>query len=117
MAEQKTNKEFCIALLREKQASLTAQGLVRFVQRGDFDIDQVVAIKAHLGPWPRALEAAGIKSPRPEDHLQRAREKHIRAKRERTKLLKKQKTAHRSSSKAALSAPDELAEPVKKLGK
>ncbi len=57
-------KEDCIALLREKQAQLRLQGAERYPQRGDFTQEEVVAIKAHLGPWPRALEAAEIKPPK-----------------------------------------------------
>ncbi|HOP12114.1 MAG TPA: hypothetical protein PK629_11570 [Oscillospiraceae bacterium] len=86
MADQKYTRDICIALLREKQQSLTAQGTERYPQRSDFDIEAVVAIKAFLGPWPRALEAAGLKPVRPEDHKQRTREKHIRAKRDRNKV-------------------------------
>ena len=48
-------KEDCIALLREKQAQLRSQGAERYPQRSDFTNEEVVAIKAHLGPWPRAL--------------------------------------------------------------
>lgn len=57
-------REDCIALLQEKYALLCAQGCERYPQRSDFTNEEVVAVKAHLGPWPRALEAAGIKPPR-----------------------------------------------------
>ena len=57
-------KEDCIVLLREKQAQLHAQGFDRYPQRSDFTNEEVVAVKAHLGPWPRALEAAEIKPPK-----------------------------------------------------
>ena len=57
-------KEDCIALLREKQAQLRSQGEERYPQRSDFANEEVVAVKAHLGPWPRALEAAEIKPPK-----------------------------------------------------
>ena len=78
MAGQKYDKDVCIALLREKQALLAAQGCERYPRRSDFDLNQVVAIKAFLGPWPRALEEAGIKPPRSGDAEQRAFEKHPR---------------------------------------
>lgn len=84
MTGQKYDKNACIALLRDKQQSLLVQGLDRFPQRGDFDMEQVVAIKASFGPWPRALEAAGLKPPRSDDPKQCAREKHIRSKKSRT---------------------------------
>ena len=61
MAEKKITRENCIALLQEKQEQLKLCGQARYPQRSDFDDTQVVAIKAHLGPWPRALEAAGLK--------------------------------------------------------
>jgi hypothetical protein len=48
----------------------------------------VVAIKAFLGPWPRALEKAGIKAPREDDKLEKNKEKRIRAKRRRIEALK-----------------------------
>ncbi|MBQ9551650.1 MAG: hypothetical protein IJU96_02695 [Clostridia bacterium] len=57
-------KEDCIALLQEKYALLRAQGCERYPQRSDFTNEEVVAVKAHLGPWPRALEAAEIKPPK-----------------------------------------------------
>jgi hypothetical protein len=41
-------------------------------------------IKAHLGAFPRALEASGLKPPRDPAHAQRQQEKRIRAKRNRT---------------------------------
>ena len=40
---------------------LSDAGEDRYPKRSDFADDEVVLIKAHLGPWPRALEAAGLK--------------------------------------------------------
>ena len=57
-------KEDCIALLQAKAALLRTEGCERYPQRSDFTKEEVVAVKAHLGPWPRALEAAGIKPPK-----------------------------------------------------
>ena len=88
MAESKLTKEDCLALLQSKQKLLQAQGLERYPQRSDFSEAEVVAIKAHLGPWPRALEAAGIKPPREDDRKEKNREKRIRAKRRRTEARK-----------------------------
>ena len=62
MEKQKYTKEICISLLREKAALLQKEN--RFPKRSDFSEEEVVAIKAFLGPWPRALEAAGIKEKR-----------------------------------------------------
>lgn len=33
-------------------------------KKEDFDVVTLSRIKAFLGPWPRALEAAGLKSPK-----------------------------------------------------
>ena len=76
------------ALLCEKQAMLHAQGLTRLPRRSDFTAEEVVLIKAHLGPFPRALEAAGLKAPRDDGYAERAQEKRIAAKRKRTAAKK-----------------------------
>ena len=57
MSEEK--KQWAIALLREKAAELD-----RPPKKDDFDEATRARIKAFLGPWPRALEAAGLKPPR-----------------------------------------------------
>ncbi len=84
------DRETCISMLREKYGSLSEGGEARYPSRADFDNAQVVAIKAFLGPWPRALEAAGIKPPRSDDRLERNREKRRRAKRARIAARKAQ---------------------------
>ena len=89
MAEKKLTKDDSIVLLQEKYELLKLQGLDRYPQRSDFEDREVVAIKAFLGPWPRALEAAGIKPPRDDDRPQRNKEKRARAKRTRIAALKK----------------------------
>ena len=55
--EQK--KEWAIRQLR-----LRAQELGRLPIKADFDDATRARIKAFLGPWPRALEAAGLKEPK-----------------------------------------------------
>lgn len=87
MAKGKYTKETCLELLCQKAAQLAAAGESRLPKRSDFAQDEVVAIKAFLGPWPRALEAAGLKEPPPVDRLARNRQKRIRAKRRRRELL------------------------------
>ena len=47
-----------IGLLKEKYLQLD-----RLPKKDDFDDKDVVFIKGMLGPWPRALEKAGIKQP------------------------------------------------------
>ncbi len=84
MTEEKLKKEDCIVILREKYLFLRESGIDAYPKRSDFTDREVVAIKAFLGPWPRALEAAGIKPPRDDDRKQKNREKRIRAKRNRT---------------------------------
>ena len=46
-------------LLREKERQLG-----RPPRKDDFDEATRSRVKAFLGPWPRALEAAGLKEPR-----------------------------------------------------
>ena len=46
-------------LLRQKYKELG-----RLPHKDDFDEPTRSRIKAFLGPWPRALEAAGLKEPR-----------------------------------------------------
>ena len=77
----------CISLLQTKHRQLLAAGLTRYPQRDDFTADEVVAIKAHLGPWPRALEAAGLKPLRDADG---SRAEQLRQKRLRQKTARRQ---------------------------
>ena len=46
-------------LLRQKYAELG-----RLPTKKDFDDVTCSQIKAYLGPWPRALESAGLKKPK-----------------------------------------------------
>ena len=89
MSDKKYKKEDCLILLQNKYQELQKEGISRYPQRSDFEDREVVAIKAFLGPWPRALEAAGIKHPRDDDRPQRNKEKRIRAKQTRIAALKK----------------------------
>ena len=92
MEEAKLTKELCIGLLRAKADELRTGGEERFPKRADFSEREVVAIKAFFGPWPRALEAAGLKEPRSDDRKQLNREKRIRSKRRRIEAMKQQKS-------------------------
>lgn len=71
------------SLLREKARALAESGEDRLPCRSDFSDEEVIAIKAFLGPWPRALEKAGLKPPRSVSRAELTREKRIRAKRRR----------------------------------
>ena len=62
------------------------------------DIPEYHFIKCRFGPWPRALEAAGVKPPRSDDRATHNKEKRIRAKRRRT-MAKKQKTEENQNEK------------------
>lgn len=99
MAEQKLIKKDCIVLLQEKHELLKSQGLCRYPKRSDFTDREVVAIKAFLGPWPRALEEAGIKPPRDDDRKQKNKEKRTRAKRTRIAALKELKKEEKGGEK------------------
>ena len=88
MSDRRYKKEDCIVLLQNKYEALKSEGLSRYPQRSDFEDREVVAIKAFLGPWPRALEAAGVKPPREDDRAQRIKEKRIAAKQARIAAIK-----------------------------
>ena len=96
MSDKKYSKEDCILILRKKYGELTEGGLSRYPQRSDFSDAEVVAIKAFLGPWPRALEGAGIKAPRDDDRAQKNKEKRIRGKRAKIAALKQEKRGVKS---------------------
>lgn len=50
-------KEWAINALRQKNEELQ-----RIPKKDDFDVATLSRIKAFLGPWPRALESAGLKA-------------------------------------------------------
>lgn len=66
-----------VAILRKK-----AQELGRQPKKSDFSDIEVNMVKSCLGPWPRALEEAGLKevSEGRRERLRNREEKHIRAK-------------------------------------
>lgn len=103
MSTMKYTREICISLLQAKQTELRNAGLERFPQRSDFTDYEVMSIKAFLGPWPRALETAGLKEPRGDDRLQKNREKRARAK----KRLREAKKAAKTAAKNAKESSDE----------
>lgn len=76
-------KEECIALLQKKYEELQAQGRTEYPKRADFSEKEVIVIKSYFGPWPRALEAAGIK-PVNEELLEKKKQKKIARKRKKT---------------------------------
>ena len=92
---ERYTKEKAILLLREKAEQLAEQNEERFPKRADFSDEEVNAIKAFLGPWPRALESAGLKEKRTNDRLEKNREKRILAKRRRREAQKEAKKQER----------------------
>lgn len=83
----KLTKEDCILLLQRKQMEVE-----RYPKKSDFSEKEVAMIKSFFGPWPRALEAAGVKEPREVDKKAQRQQKRIAAKRirnERRKEIKK----------------------------
>lgn len=78
----------CLGLLKRKADELKEAGEDRFPRRSDFSEREVAAIKAFFGPWPRAIEAAGIKDPPAVTSKDRNRERRIRAKRRRREEAK-----------------------------
>ena len=49
-------KQYALFLLRRK-----AEALGRVPRKADFEMQEIQLIKSVLGPWPRALERAGLK--------------------------------------------------------
>ena len=87
------SKEHCVLMLRDKFDELQTAGETRYPARKDFTNGEVNAIKAFLGPWPRALEAAGIKEEDPE-RLEKKKERRINQKRKKTqRMIEKNKSA------------------------
>ena len=78
-----------IALLQQ-----AAEKLGRAPKRSDLPDADVCLIKQKLGPWPRALEAAGLKKPPAVSAAEKSR-----AKRERAKAQRKQKKAEERGSR------------------
>lgn len=55
MEEEKLDREACVQLLQQQAMRLRASGDERFPRKADFTPDEVMHIKAQLGPWTRAL--------------------------------------------------------------
>ena len=89
---KKLTREDCVFLLREKYDTLK-----RLPKKSDFSSDEVAYIKSHLGAWPRALEAAGVKEVNPlreqkkRDRRERQKANRIRYKKEHPKENKNEK--------------------------
>ncbi len=86
-------KSWAEELLRQKYAELG-----RLPRKDDFDEPTRSRIKAFLGPWPRALEAAGLKAPRPQPEKSKKRKKSAKSKSQ--TVTAKQKLERRRARKA-----------------
>ena len=78
-----------IAILQQ-----AAKELGHVPKRSDLADADVCLIKQKLGPWPRALEAAGLKEPPAVSAAEKSR-----AKRERAKAQRKQKKVEERGSR------------------
>ena len=81
--EMKLSREDCLELIRDKYKETG-----KIPEKSDFSDCQVMMIKSHLGPWPRAMETAGVKSPRSDEKLEKKREKRLRAKQRKAEFRK-----------------------------
>lgn len=72
---ENTTKEEYLQMLRE-----VAEREKRLPKKSDFDILDVNRIKSFFGPWPWALEEAGLKSSKKEERILKNRERRKRAK-------------------------------------
>ena len=75
-------REDCLLALREASVRLG-----RLPRKGDFDAHTVMMVKSFFGPWPRALEAAGLKAPDPL-RAEKRREKRLAARARRAEYRK-----------------------------
>ena len=91
-------KSWAEELLREKHKELG-----RLPRKDDFDEPTRSRIKAFLGPWPRALEAAGLKEPRP------ITPKSAKRKKSATKSKKQAISAHQKLERRRAKQQDEKA--------
>ncbi len=105
MAEKTYSREECLLLLQNRQKKLREDGEDRLPLKADFSNEEVVAIKAFWGPWPRALEAAGLKEERAEDRKQKNQLKRERA-RKRQKLARKAEKALKKAEEDGCGAED-----------
>lgn len=78
----KITREDCILLIQQKTNELG-----HFPKKSDFDYETVSMIKSYFGPWPRALEEAGVKEP----NLQKIEQKREKRRRARANQIKYRK--------------------------
>ena len=92
--EQDEKKVRAICMLKEKHETLGRNPV-----RSDFKPEEVSFIKAKLGPWPRALEAAGLKEPaKTLDAAEKSRQKRAKAKKRMRRLKNEQGASEAKTS-------------------
>ena len=60
-------REWAVKMLQQKAGELE-----RLPKKADFEVVEFQRIKAVLGPWPRALESAGLKQRKPKPQRNRS---------------------------------------------
>lgn len=103
--DRKISREDALALLKNKYSDILGGAEQRYPRRSDFSESEVNAIKSFFGPWPRALEEAGIKPRRDDGAKARREEKRIRVKRERNLCRREQKAKQNGRSVGELDSP------------
>lgn len=88
MGNRKYTRDDALLLLKSR-----AEKLGRLPRRADFAEAELVAIKAFLGPMPRALEAAGLKEPPAMGTLEKNR---IRRKKKKAEMKAKKSISNKS---------------------
>jgi hypothetical protein len=78
------SREDCLQALKTKTAEAG-----RLPRKSDYTEYEVSRIKAFFGPWPRALEAAGLIPAKSEDRLAKNMVKRINAKQKKSQSTKK----------------------------
>ena len=87
-------KSWAEELLRQK-----AKELGRLPRKDDFDDPTRSRIKAFLGPWPRALEAAGLKEAKPVPEKSKKRKKATIKSKNQTISARQKLERHRTKAK------------------
>ncbi len=80
-----------------RQLTLKQAEIGRIPQKSDFDMATLSRIKAFLGPWPRALEQAGLKEAKPITPKKKKRKNSASTVRKTLTALKKQQKQKISS--------------------
>lgn len=80
---QELGREDCLLALKSKAVAMD-----HLPKKSDFTEYEISRIKAYFGPWPRALEAAGLIPSKTEDREAKKLKKRINAKRKRMESQK-----------------------------